>query len=226
MRKRIRPVRADDEAKGETEGGGRRLDWALQVINTTQATLGQYEASARDWRSSLLLALGGMGRDRSAEAQVAQLRGGSRPDDIPAARISRITDLVVMDRFFTALNNATGNKTKTKRCSSLVLRSWLVSKRILKSKAAPVAELFRLAWLPRALSDPGNANQIHPSVTGRRTTPQLEFAHATDQKLLRQSANVGHPTAFYVGNFHHLGGHRLALHSAAGAIPSIPTSKT
>ena len=110
MRKRIRPVRADDEAKGETEGGGRRLDWALQVINTTQAALGQYEASASDWRSSLLLALGGMGRDRSAEAQVAQLRGGSRPDDIPAARISRITDLVVMDRFFTALYNATGNK--------------------------------------------------------------------------------------------------------------------
>ena len=137
MRKRIRPVRADDEAKGETEGGGRRLDWALQVINTTQAALGQYEASASDWRSSLLLALGGMGRDRSAEAQVAQLRGGSRPDDIPAARISRITDLVVMDRFFTALYNATGNKTKThKRCSSLVLRSWLASKRILKSNAA------------------------------------------------------------------------------------------
>ena len=174
MRKRIRPVRADDEAKGETEGGGRRLDWALQVINTTQAALGQYEASASDWRSSLLLALGGMGRDRSAEAQVAQLRGGSRPDDIPAARISRITDLVVMDRFFTALYGArrgqthrsetrrstskqrkakhskakqgktrhnkatrTNNKTKThKRCSSLVLRSWLASKRILKSNAA------------------------------------------------------------------------------------------
>jgi hypothetical protein len=213
-------VRADDEAKGETEGGGRRLDWELQVINTTQAALGQYEASARDWRSSLLLALAGM--EEAAEAQVAQLRGGSRPYDMSATRISGITDVVAMDRFFTALCNATGNTTKThKRCSSLVLRSWLVSKRILKSKAAPVAE--QLAWLPRALSDPGNAKSTRVSQAG---APRPNFNSRTpttqscsDSRPMWATRRSFMPTTFTIWV-------AIDWRYPAVAIPSIPTSET